>query len=140
LIHQPVLFARDVVGQDAQSKVRELDAGGILLLENLRFHPGEQKGDKVFSHALAAMADVYCNDAFGTCHREDASMVGVPRAMGDKPRSATSVHRNSGRCEGLRQDQCYQEPVEHLRQNSDWRCNGLHFFACPRRTGWPESD
>ena len=86
LIHQPVLFARDVVGQDAQSKVRELDAGGILLLENLRFHPGEQKGDKVFSHALAAMADVYCNDAFGTCHREDASMVGVPQAMGGKPR------------------------------------------------------
>tara|TARA_B100000809_G_scaffold246531_1_gene274607 strand:- start:634 stop:1821 length:1188 start_codon:yes stop_codon:yes gene_type:complete len=86
LIAHPVLFARDIVGPDAQSKVRELDTGGILLLENLRFHPGEQKGDKVFSHALAAMADVYCNDAFGTCHREDASMVGVPQAMGGKPR------------------------------------------------------
>ena len=86
LIAHPVLFARDIVGQDAQSKVRELDAGGILLLENLRFHPGEQKGDKVFSQALAAMADVYCNDAFGTCHREDASMVGVPQAMEGKPR------------------------------------------------------
>ena len=86
LIAHPVLFARDIVGQDAQSKVLELDAGGILLLENLRFHPGEQKGDKVFSQALAAMADVYCNDAFGTCHREDASMVGVPQAMEGKPR------------------------------------------------------
>ena len=86
LIAHPVLFARDIVGQDAQSKVRELDTGGILLLENLRFHPGEQKGDKVFSQALAAMADVYCNDAFGTCHREDASMVGVPQAMEGKPR------------------------------------------------------
>ena len=86
LIDQPVLFSRDVVGKDAQSKVRELKTGMILLLENLRFHPGEQKGETSFSQALAEMADVYCNDAFGTCHREDASMVGVPRAMGDKPK------------------------------------------------------
>ena len=56
------------------------------MLENLRFHPGEQAGDTAFAQQLAALADVYVNDAFGTCHREDASMVAVPAAMAGKPR------------------------------------------------------
>jgi phosphoglycerate kinase len=58
----------------------------VLVLENLRFHPGEKAGDPEFARALADMADIYCNDAFGTCHREDASMVAVPAAMQGKPR------------------------------------------------------
>jgi len=58
----------------------------VLLLENLRFHAGEQAGDPEFARALAALGDIYCNDAFGTCHRTDASMVAVPRAMGSKPK------------------------------------------------------
>ncbi len=81
-----VSIAADTVGPDAQAKAAGLEAGQVLLLENLRFNPGEKSGDAEFAGALAAMADVYCNNAFGTCHRTDASMVGVPAAMEGKPR------------------------------------------------------
>jgi phosphoglycerate kinase len=63
-----------------------LKPGEVLVLENLRFHPGEQAGDTEFARQLAALADAYVNDAFGTCHRADASMVAVPAAMKGKPR------------------------------------------------------
>jgi phosphoglycerate kinase len=86
LLSQPVAFARDTVGPDAQAQVHALSKGGVLVLENLRFNKGEKKGDAEFAGALAAMADIYCNDAFGTCHREDASMVAVPKAMTGKPK------------------------------------------------------
>jgi phosphoglycerate kinase len=76
----------EVVGPRVESAVQELKPRNILVLENLRFHPGEQKGDTEFAKQLAALADVYVNDAFGTCHRSDASMVAVPRAMKGKPR------------------------------------------------------
>jgi len=81
-----VHFASDTVGDDAKSKASSLSAGETLVLENLRFQPGEKKGDAAFAGELAAMADIYCNDAFGTCHRKDASMVAVPEAMDGKPR------------------------------------------------------
>lgn len=64
----------------------ELQDADLLLLDNLRFNPGEKKGDLAFAKLLAGMGDVYCNDAFGTCHREHASMVAVPQAMPNKPR------------------------------------------------------
>ena len=86
LLGKPVLFAKDVIGDDARSKAAALAAGDVLVLENLRFYPGEKKGDAAFAQALAGMADIYCNDAFGTCHRKDASMVAVPQAMGGKPK------------------------------------------------------
>ncbi len=86
LLGQPVAFATDTVGTDAQAKLAGLAAGGVLVLENLRFNKGETKKDPAFAQALAAMADAYCNDAFGTCHRTDASMVAVPEAMAGKPR------------------------------------------------------
>ena len=86
LLGRPVQFASDVVGKDAQAKAKKLGNGDVLVLENLRFHPGEKDGDEEFARALASLADVYCNDAFGTCHRADASMVAVPRAMGNKPK------------------------------------------------------
>jgi len=86
LLARPVAFARDTVGADAQAQVHGLGQGGVLVLENLRFNKGEKKGDAEFAGALAAMADIYCNDAFGTCHREDASMVAVPKAMAGKPK------------------------------------------------------
>ncbi len=86
LLSQPVAFARDTVGPDAQAQVHALGKGGVLVLENLRFNKGEKKGDAEFAGTLAAMADIYCNDAFGTCHREDASMVAVPKAMAGKPK------------------------------------------------------
>ena len=86
LIDNDVFFATDTVGEDARAKVANLADGQVLVLENLRFNAGEKKGDTEFASALAAFGDVYCNDAFGTCHRTDASMVGVPQAMGDKPK------------------------------------------------------
>ena len=86
LVDAPVMLASDTVGEDAQRKVASLAAGEVLLLENLRFHPGEKAGDAEFAGQLAGMADLYCNNAFGTCHRTDASMLGVPAAMGQKPR------------------------------------------------------
>jgi phosphoglycerate kinase len=84
LLDRPVEFATDTVGPDAHAKAA--GDGEVVVLENLRFNPGEKKGDREFAGQLAAMADIYCNDAFGTCHRTDASMVAVPEAMVGKPR------------------------------------------------------
>ncbi len=86
LIDAKVHFAADTIGPDAQSKAAAMKSGEVLLLENLRFNAGEKSGDADFAGKLAAMADIYCNDAFGTCHRKDASMVAVPKAMAGKPR------------------------------------------------------
>jgi phosphoglycerate kinase len=88
LIGVPVAFASDTIGPDAKAKVSSLTDGGIVMLENLRFNPGEEdEGTGEFAKSLAAFADIYCNDAFGTCHRDDASMVGVPKAMGVRPKT-----------------------------------------------------
>jgi phosphoglycerate kinase len=86
LLGKPVAFAPDIIGPEARRRVESLQPGDVLLLENLRFHPGESKPDEEFATALASMGDIYCNDAFGTCHRTDASMVAVPQRMADKPR------------------------------------------------------
>lgn len=86
LLGKPVAFAADTVGPDAHAKVAAVQAGGVVVLENVRFNAGEQEPEATYAGALAAMADIYCNDAFGTCHRSDASMVAVPRAMGNKPK------------------------------------------------------
>lgn len=85
---QPVIQSPEVVGPTTVKLAAALQPGQTLLLENLRFHPGEKKGDATFAAGLAGLADIYCNDAFGTCHRTDASMVAVPRAMAGKPRVA----------------------------------------------------
>ena len=82
----PVHFAADTVGDEAKSKSKELKNGEVLLLENVRFNKGEKKGDAEYAAVLAAMGDIYCNDAFGTCHRTEGSMVAVPNAMIDKPK------------------------------------------------------
>lgn len=81
LLGKPVLFATDTVGDQARLLAVGLEEAGILVLENLRFNPGEKAADPHFAAQLAGLADIYCNDAFGTCHRCDASMVGVPQAM-----------------------------------------------------------
>jgi phosphoglycerate kinase len=86
LLSCPVHFAGDTVGDAARSKVLTLGNGEILLLENVRFNTGEKKGDPEYAGALARMGDIYCNDAFGTCHRTEASMVAVPNAMIGKPK------------------------------------------------------
>jgi phosphoglycerate kinase len=76
---KPVAFADDCVGEAAESKVRELKDGDVLLLENLRFHPEEEKNDDGFSKQLAGLCDLYVNDAFGTAHRAHASTAGITR-------------------------------------------------------------
>jgi len=86
LLGRPVQLGSVDFGEELRAQAQALKDGDVLLLENLRFHPGEKKGDAQFGQFLADLADIYCNDAFGTCHREDASMVAVPRAMGNKPK------------------------------------------------------
>src|SRR3990172_12316040 len=77
LLKRDVQMALDTAGPVSQMLSSQLQKGEILLLENLRFHPGEKKGDPEFSKQLARLAEVYVSDAFGTAHREDASMVGM---------------------------------------------------------------
>src|SRR3954451_15398801 len=84
--HAAVRFVGDCVGVEAEKAANELKDGNVLLLENLRFHPGEEKNDANFAQQLAKLGDVYVNDAFGTAHREHASTFGVPQALAGKPR------------------------------------------------------
>lgn len=86
LLKRPVHFATDTVGVDAQTQAGELKNGEVLLLENVRFNKGEKKGDAEYAGILAGFGDIYCNDAFGTCHRTEGSMVAVPNAMPGKPK------------------------------------------------------
>src|SRR6188508_898946 len=74
-----VAFAEDCVGVAAETAVRSAPDNGIVLLENLRFHPEEEKNDAGFAKQLAALADVYVNDAFGAAHRAHASVDGMAR-------------------------------------------------------------
>ena len=77
LLGREVLFAKDIIGPDAQAKAAALQPGQIMLLENLRFDKGEEKNDPAFAKALADLAQVYVSDAFGTVHRAHASTAGV---------------------------------------------------------------
>ena len=77
LLRRPVPLAPDCVGPDVEQMARELQPGEVLLLENLRFHAGEEANDPDFAKQLAALGDVYVNDAFGTAHRAHASTEGV---------------------------------------------------------------
>ncbi len=72
-----VAFAPDCVGELAQELVRQLESGQVLLLENLRFHAEEETNDPAFAKALASLADIYVNDAFGAAHRAHASTEGI---------------------------------------------------------------
>ncbi|WP_406695176.1 phosphoglycerate kinase [Singulisphaera sp. Ch08] len=81
LLGRPVTKVNDTVGPEAQAAAAALAPGGVLVLENVRFNPGEKKGDPTFAAALAGLADAYVNDAFGTCHRDEASMVAVPECF-----------------------------------------------------------
>ena len=82
LLGNDVPLAGDCIGETAAGLAASLPPGGVGLLENLRFHEGETKGDPAFAAALAAPADVYVNDAFGAAHRPHASVVGVPKVLG----------------------------------------------------------
>ncbi|MCH9003163.1 MAG: phosphoglycerate kinase, partial [Planctomycetes bacterium] len=94
LLDKPVRLIKDITGDEASAVVASMAAGDVCLLENLRFHKAETIKDKkaeddadlreaknAFAGKLASLADVYVNDAFGTCHRANASMLKVPRLM-----------------------------------------------------------
>ncbi len=84
LLGKPVTLVDEVVGDGATNRVAALRDGDVLLLENLRFHPGEKKNDPQLARELAALCDVYVNDAFGTAHRAHASTAGVPALVPDR--------------------------------------------------------
>lgn len=81
LLNKDVIFIPDCVGSQVESLVSKMKEGDVVLLENLRYHPEEEQNNEEFARALASLADVYVNDAFGTAHRVHASIVGVPKFL-----------------------------------------------------------
>ncbi|MCY3647576.1 MAG: phosphoglycerate kinase [Chloroflexi bacterium] len=81
LLGQPVAFAEDCIGPPAVEVAQGLGAGDVALLENLRFHAGEEANDRIFAAVLGTLATVYVNDAFGAAHRAHASTVGVANLL-----------------------------------------------------------
>jgi len=79
LLGKEVIFAPDCIGPAVETLVARMKPGDVLLLENLRFHLGEEKNDEAFARALASLGDVYINDAFGAAHRAHASIVGITK-------------------------------------------------------------
>lgn len=81
LLDKDVVFADDCIGPQVENLVSKMKNGDVMVLENLRFHPGEEKNDEEFSKALARLADCYVNDAFGAAHRAHASVVGITKLI-----------------------------------------------------------
>ena len=81
LLGKEVIFAPDCIGPAVETLVARMKPGDVLLLENLRFHLGEEKNDEAFARALASLGDVYINDAFGAAHRAHASIVGITKSI-----------------------------------------------------------
>ena len=79
LIHHPVIFSHDTIGEVPTKIVDHMGSGDVALLENLRFQPGEEANDPGFAKALAELGDLYVNDAFGAAHRAHASTVGITK-------------------------------------------------------------
>jgi phosphoglycerate kinase len=88
LLGREVFLASEVVGPEASAKAAALKPGEVLLLENVRFHPGETKNDEKLSREMAAMADLYVNDAFGSCHRAHSSTAGAAACFPPECRAA----------------------------------------------------
>ncbi len=81
LLNKEVIFAPDSVGKEVENIIEKMNEGDVVLLENLRFNPGEEKNDDSFARSLAKLADYYVNDAFGTAHRSHASVTGITRHL-----------------------------------------------------------
>lgn len=79
LLNKEVLFLHDSTGPQVKEAVGKMRHGDVVLLENLRFNPGEEKNDEAFAKEMASLADIYVNDAFGAAHRAHASIVGIPK-------------------------------------------------------------
>ncbi len=82
LLHKPVQMAPDCIGSAVETLSRQMGAGEVLMLENTRFHKGEEKNDPAFVAELAGLGDLYVNDAFGAAHRRHASTYGIPARLG----------------------------------------------------------
>ncbi len=89
LLGKPVKMAPAVIGPEVRGLAMGLRDGEVLLLENVRFEKAEKKGDEPYASELASLGEVYCNDAFGTCHRTEGSMYAVPKAI--KARGGAAV-------------------------------------------------
>ena len=87
-IENEIYMAEDVIGTDAKEKAASMEAGDILLLENLRYEAGETSNDEVFAKALASFADIYVNDAFGACHRKHASIYAIAEQFDQEHKAA----------------------------------------------------
>src|SRR6184192_2749331 len=85
LIHHPVIFSHDTIGEVPAKIVDHMESGDVALLENVRFQPGEEANDPEFAKALAELGDLYVNDAFGAAHRAHASTAGITKSV---PQSA----------------------------------------------------
>jgi len=81
LLNKEVIFAPDCIGSQVENIISKMKEGDVVLLENLRFHPGEEQNDEDFARSLANLAEVYINDAFGASHRAHASIVGIPKYL-----------------------------------------------------------
>ena len=154
LLDRPVEFAEDSIGDAARKAIEKAAAGGkVVLLENLRFHPEEEKNDSDFARQLAELADVYVNDAFGSAHRAHASTEGIvhhvkEKAAGllmaaeveylgrilEKPGSA--LRRRARRRQGVRQARGHQEPRAAGRRAPHRRRDGVHLLQGARRCRW----
>ncbi len=133
LLGRPVEKVDDCVGPEVAAAAAALAPGGLLLLENLRFHAEETANDPAFAAQLAALADVYVNDAFGTAHRAHASTVGVPRVLPGVAgllmarelevlgpparRPGAAVRRAARRRQGVRQDRRHREDADRRRRH-----------------------
>jgi phosphoglycerate kinase len=89
---QPVAFAADCIGEAARQAAAQLQPGGVCLLENVRFHAGEERNDPAFAQELATLADCYVGDAFGTAHRAHASTVALPGRMSRRAAGRLIAH------------------------------------------------
>ena len=146
IIGRPVAFAADCIGPVAAEAVAKLADGGILLLENTRFHKGEEKNDPAFAELSAKNGDIFVNDAFSAAHRAHASTEGLARhlpafagrtmqaeldalekGLGNPARPGGGDRR---RRQGLDQDRPAHEPREEGRHAGDRRRHGQHL---PRR-------
>ena len=139
-----VKMASDVVGDSAKAIAADLKDGEVELLENVRFEKGETKNDPELAKAMASLAEIYVNDAFGTAHRAHASTAGVadylPAVCGYLIQKEISVmgtalsnpeaplRRYPGRRQGFRQDRRYQQPAGKGRYPDHRRRHGLHLY------------
>ena len=92
LIHQPVVFSHDTIGEVPEKIVEHMHDGDVALLENLRFQPGEEANDPNFAKALASLGDLYVNDAFGAAHRAHASTGGITKFVDKSAMSLGELH------------------------------------------------